>query len=154
MLCEYFSTQTFSQEGQTETQALIPNVKQCYPGLEPALQRTSSSISRAMCSPIARCPSTSGPFLLFENSKAVADFDTKAVSKIDQNWWILTRMRSVKSISSVVRFLLSSCSKIAILSRGVHVGGRQQMCKLICYVQKSWLAMSNGKRSLALHRQM
>ena len=36
-------------------------------------------------------------FLLFENSKAVADFDTNAVSKIDQNRWILTRTRSVKS---------------------------------------------------------
>jgi hypothetical protein len=31
--------------------------------------------------------------LLFENSKAIADFDTKAVSKIDQKWWILTRRR-------------------------------------------------------------
>ena len=38
-------------------------------------------------------------FLLFENSKAMADFDTKAVSKIDQKWRILTRRRSVKSIS-------------------------------------------------------
>ena len=38
-------------------------------------------------------------FLLFENSKAIADFDTKAVSKIDQKWRILTRRRSVKSIS-------------------------------------------------------
>ena len=38
-------------------------------------------------------------FLLFENSKAIADFDTKAVSKIDQTWRILARRRSVKSIS-------------------------------------------------------
>ena len=38
-------------------------------------------------------------FLFFGNSKAVADFDTKAVSKIDQKWRILTRRRSVKSIS-------------------------------------------------------
>jgi hypothetical protein len=35
--------------------------------------------------------------LLFGNSKAVADFDTKAVSKIDQTWRIFTRRRSVKS---------------------------------------------------------
>ena len=40
------------------------------------------------------------PFLLFENSKAIADFDTKAVSKIDQKWRILTRRRSVNSIKS------------------------------------------------------
>ena len=38
-------------------------------------------------------------FLRFENSKAIADFDTKAVSKIDQTWRIVTRRRSVKSIS-------------------------------------------------------
>ena len=37
-------------------------------------------------------------FLLFENSMAVADFDTKAVSKIDQKWRILIRVRSVKLI--------------------------------------------------------
>ena len=48
---------------------------------------------------IDRWPSCASPFLLFENSKAVADFDTKAVSKIDQKWRILTRRRSVKSIS-------------------------------------------------------
>ena len=36
-------------------------------------------------------------FLLFEHSKAIADFDTKVVSKIDQKWRILTRRRSVKS---------------------------------------------------------
>merc|ERR1719163_131012 len=39
-----------------------------------------------------------GLFLLFENSKAVADFDTKAVSKIDQNWWILTRRREAAAL--------------------------------------------------------
>ena len=39
-------------------------------------------------------------FLLFKNSKAVGDFDTKAVSKIDQTWRIFTRRRSVKSTSA------------------------------------------------------
>ena len=34
-------------------------------------------------------PSPFPAFLLFENSKAVADVDTKAVSKIDQKWRIL-----------------------------------------------------------------
>jgi hypothetical protein len=40
--------------------------------------------------------------LLFENSKAIADFDTKAVNKIDQTWRILARRRSVKSISGAI----------------------------------------------------
>ena len=43
------------------------------------------------------CPPSGPLFLLFENSKAIADFDTKAVSKIDQTWRILARRRSVKS---------------------------------------------------------
>ena len=38
-------------------------------------------------------------FLLFENSKAIADFDTKAGSKIDKKRRILTRKCSVKSVS-------------------------------------------------------
>ena len=33
-------------------------------------------------------------FLLFENSNAVADFDTNAVSKSDQKWRILTRRKN------------------------------------------------------------
>ena len=49
------------------------------------------------------CPARALLFLLFENSKAIADFDTKTVSKIDQKWRILTRRRSVKSISSNTR---------------------------------------------------
>ena len=32
--------------------------------------------------------------MLFENSNAVADFDTKAVSKSDQKWRILTRRKN------------------------------------------------------------
>ena len=40
-------------------------------------------------------------FLLFENSKAIGDFDTKAVSKIDQKWRISARRRCVSTTSAI-----------------------------------------------------
>ena len=61
-----------------------------------ALRPSAASACRQLRA--ARPPRTP-LFLLFENSKAIADFDTKAVSKIDQTWRILARRRSVKSIS-------------------------------------------------------
>ena len=56
----------------------------------------ATSRTRRRCSGSAAPPRS---FLLFENSKARGDFDTKAVSKIDHKRRILTRRRSVKSIS-------------------------------------------------------
>ena len=61
-------------------------------------------------------------FLLFENSKAIADFDTKAVSKIDQKWRILTRMRSVKSNKIWLGWAdLELCLGIAYSLSSVHL---------------------------------
>ena len=79
--------------------------------------------SRALCmsSDITPSPplgheyrSGSPLFLLFENSKVIADFDTKAVSKIDQKWRIVARRRSVKSISwnAIIIYPNSNCSII------------------------------------------